>query len=141
VEELGAGSRTQGVKALTELTLEFIGAHGGRLRRGTVGPRVGHAPPGTNCSTPSDLAPEAQKIDQCVKDCPTVSSRLFLVVVPRRQEVHQDEDEERRRDERDGDCSHRLLPLRLSRRVTSGLSSLLPWFIGEWLRQLIRRAC
>jgi hypothetical protein len=32
VEQLGAGSRTEGVEAITESALEFIGSHGGRLR-------------------------------------------------------------------------------------------------------------
>ena len=39
VEQLGAGSRTEGVQALPEAALELIGTHGRRLRRRTVVPR------------------------------------------------------------------------------------------------------
>jgi hypothetical protein len=42
VEQFGPGSRTEGVQALPEAALKLIGSHDGRLRRGTVGPRVGH---------------------------------------------------------------------------------------------------
>jgi hypothetical protein len=63
-----------------------------------------------------------------------VSSRLFLFVPPqittKGDEVHHgDDDGHPQRDEHDG--AHRLLPLLPWRRVTSGLPSLLPWFIGE----------
>jgi hypothetical protein len=43
VEQLGAGSGTEGVKAFPDPAFELIGSHDGRLRRRTVGPRVGHA--------------------------------------------------------------------------------------------------
>jgi hypothetical protein len=44
VEQLGSGSRTEGVEALPEAALKLVGTHGRRLRRRTVaGPRVGHA--------------------------------------------------------------------------------------------------
>jgi hypothetical protein len=43
VEELGATSRTEGVEALPESALELVGPHGRRLRRLTVGARLGHA--------------------------------------------------------------------------------------------------
>jgi hypothetical protein len=40
VKQLGAGSGAESVEAGTELALELIGSHDGRLRRGTVCPRV-----------------------------------------------------------------------------------------------------
>ena len=43
VEQLGAESRTEGVETLPESALELIGPHGRRLRRLTVGARLGHA--------------------------------------------------------------------------------------------------
>jgi hypothetical protein len=38
--ELGVGCRPKGVQAFSEPALELVGAHDGRLRRGTVCPRV-----------------------------------------------------------------------------------------------------
>jgi hypothetical protein len=62
--------------------------------------------------------PPTQEIDQCLEDSPTVT----FLVVPRRYEVqHGENDRYQERDEQDG--PHRLLPLRLRRRVTSGLLS------------------
>jgi hypothetical protein len=77
---------------------------------------------------PGVRLPPTQEIDQCLEDSPTVS----FLVVPRRYEVqHGENDRHQERDEQYG--SHRLLPPRLRRRVTSSLLSLLAWFIGEWL--------
>ena len=45
LEQLGAGSGAEGVEALPESAFELIGSHDGRVRSGTVGPRVGHVPP------------------------------------------------------------------------------------------------
>jgi hypothetical protein len=60
-----------------------------------------------------------------------VPSPFRFVVRSYYDEVHQDEDDEHCRDERDSDSSHLLLPLLLRPRVTSGLPSFLPWYIGE----------
>ena len=40
VKQLGVGSGAEGLQALLEAALQFVGSHDGRLRRGTVGPRV-----------------------------------------------------------------------------------------------------
>jgi hypothetical protein len=41
VEQLGAGSGTEGVQSFAKLVLKLVGSHGPRLRRPTVAPRVG----------------------------------------------------------------------------------------------------
>jgi hypothetical protein len=63
VEQFGAGSGAEGVKALAEWALQLVGSHGRRLSRPAVGPPVGHAPfeltvrPLTPTSTSSTTSP------------------------------------------------------------------------------------
>jgi len=47
VEQLGAGSRTEGVQTLLQSAFEFVGSHGRRLRRSTVTRVIRRACPGT----------------------------------------------------------------------------------------------
>jgi hypothetical protein len=81
VEQLGAGSGAEGVEALSDTTFELIGSHDGRLRRRTVGPRVGHARSELTARPSDAYYHQLRRSIQFVKD---LSDRV-LSAVPRRR--------------------------------------------------------
>ena len=60
-----------------------------------------------------------------------MSSRLFLLVSPRHEVQHDEDEGHPQRNEQDD--SHRLLTLLLRYRATSGAPLAPPVVIGEWL--------